>query len=673
MATSSQPDRYPAIPLITHDPYFSIWSFSDHLHDDWAHHWTGTHIGLAGIIRVDGEPATFLGCPQHAPALPQTGVEVRATRTVYTFENAKIRLTLSFLTPALPHRLDILARPLTYLIYQVDSLDGAGHRIELYFDCGGEPCVNQPGDQIVWSRHRHPDFELLSLSSANQQPLNRSGDDLRIDWGHCYLGFPLRFHPETAIGSNMIVRKGFAQTGTLPEYDDFNLPQSVRQTWICMAGSITLETAPGKPASAWHVIAYDDVYSIEYLGRKLPGYWKLEFHSIAELLSAACGDFEKLDAECDRYDRQLHSDAAAAGGEKYAELCDLAFRQAIAAHKLVVDLDGTPLFFSKENFSNGCIATVDVTYPSAPLFLLTQPELLKGMLIPILQYAESRRWKFPFAPHDLGTYPLANGQVYGGGEFSEENQMPVEECGNMLLLAGALSRLCGETDFLKRHWTTLRKWADYLLEKGYDPDNQLCTDDFAGHLAHNTNLSLKAILALGAFAQIAEKLDEKESALRFRAAAEKFARRWCEDALDGDHYRLAFDQPGTWSQKYNLVWDRLLGLNLFPVEVARRELAFYRGHQNEFGLPLDNRKSYTKLDWILWSATLTGDSDDFAALLEPVHHWLGRTRSRVPMTDWYDTVSGDKVGFQARSVVGGVFLRLLSDPEIREKYLAMCR
>ena len=243
----------------------------------------------------------------------------------------------------------------------------------------------------------------------------------------------------------------------------------------------------------------------------------------------------------------------------------------------------------------------------------------------------------------------------------------------MLLLAGALSRLCGEADFLKRHWTTLRKWADYLLEKGYDPDNQLCTDDFAGHLAHNTNLSLKAILALGAFAQIAEKLDEKESALRFRAAAEKFARRWCEDALDGDHYRLAFDQPGTWSQKYNLVWDRLLGLNLFPVEVARRELAFYRGRQNEFGLPLDNRKSYTKLDWILWSATLTGDSDDFAALLEPVHHWLGRTRSRVPMTDWYDTVSGDKVGFQARSVVGGVFLRLLSDPEIREKYLAMCR
>ena len=143
------------------------------------------------------------------------------------------------------------------------------------------------------------------------------------------------------------------------------------------------------------------------------------------------------------------------------------------------------------------------------------------------------------------------------------------------------------------------------------------------------------------------------------------------DAADSDHYRLAFDQPGSWSQKYNLVWDRLLNLNLFPKEVAEKELAFYRTRQNRYGLPLDNRRTYTKLDWILWSATLTGKAEDFAALLDPVYLWLNETPTRVPLTDWYETTDGKQVGFQARSVVGGVFLRMMSEPELRKKYLAL--
>ncbi len=663
--------RYPAVPLVVHDPYFSLWSFADKLTDNWSSHWTGAIQSLCGMLRIDGVAWRFAGIWGDLQPMEQIGLEVWPTRTVYRFAAAGVELTLTFLTPALLHKLEILSRPVSYVEFRIRSLDGKAHDVALYFDAGGELCLDNVYQAATWGRLRLEGLEVMTVAAAEQRPLHRAGDDHRIDWGRFYLAVPQQYRPMTAIRSNFELRGCFVAGAALPDSDDFQPQRMQFDGWVSPGMAVELGTVEREPAEVMLMLAYDDVWSVEYLGRKLAAYWRRNGRDFGEMLRQAWREYPALRQECAAYDREWMNDCRQSGGEAYAHLCALAFRQAIGAHKLVADEQDRPLFFSKENFSNGCIATVDITYPSAPLFLLAQPTLLKGMLLPILDYAETRRWKFPFAPHDLGTYPLANGQVYGGGERDELDQMPVEECGNLLLLAAALVKFADELEFARRYYPTLKQWADYLNEKGYDPENQLCTDDFAGHLAHNTNLSLKAILALAAFAQLAGRLGEDAAAVAvYRQSAETFAAHWRRDAWAGDHYKLAFDREDSWSQKYNLVWDRLLELELFPAEVAETELAWYRVRQERYGLPLDNRKSYTKLDWIIWSATLTGRDEDFQALLQPVARWLAETPSRVPLTDWYDTLDGRQVGFQARSVVGGVFIKLLADAAMRLKWRA---
>jgi hypothetical protein len=402
--------------------------------------------------------------------------------------------------------------------------------------------------------------------------------------------------------------------------------------------------------------------------QNLRPYWRRNGWEAADLLKAAERDFSSLNMRAFAFGEELMTDCRELGGENYAKLCALAYRQCFAAGKFVADANGKPLQFCKENHSNGCIGTSDVFYPMAPQFLLFGPTLAKSFIVPFMNYAASERWKFPFAPHDLGTYPKANGQVYGDGERGVNNQMPVEESGNLLLLFGAVAQMEGNADFAGLYWKQLEQWANYLKEKGFDPENQLCTDDFAGHLAHNVNLSAKAICGLGAFAKLCEMRGDKAKSEEYFKLAREFAAKWVKEADDGDHFRLAFDRPGSWSQKYNLVWDRVLGLNLFPADALRKEMEFYKKIQNKYGLPLDNRKDYTKLDWITWTATITRDRKDFEALINPIITFLNETPDRSPMTDWYQTKTARKVGFTARPVVGGVFMQMLYDKATWTKY-----
>jgi hypothetical protein len=648
-----------AVPLVTTDPYFSIWSFADRLTDDFTRHWTGTPQSLESMVRIDGVCYRLMGKSPGEEALPQVGLAVFPTRTVYDFEGAGVHVKLTFLTPLLPKDLDVLSRPVAYLIWEARAVDGRTHAVSIYYANSAQLVVNTEDQAVVWSREKIGDLSVLRMGTEAQPVLAKSGDNLRIDWGYLYAAAPMNAVSASATASPSAQHRMFLEQGSLPGEDEADMPRAVNNHTPLMAFVFDLGQVGAQPVARHLILAYDDLYSIEYFHQRLRAYWRRNGAQAADLLTDAEPDYETLRTKSENFDRELMADLTRVGGAKYARLAALAYRQSLAAHKLVASPDGqTPYYFPKENFSCGCISTVDVIYPAAPVLLLLNPRLEEASLAPVMDYVKAGKWPLPYAPHDLGKYPLANGVDPTKGEG-----MPVEESGNMLILVAAIAKAEGDAAFAEKYAPILQQWADYLVEKGLDPENQLCTDDFAGHLAHNTNLSVKAIIGLGAYAQILKMEGKKEAADNYRTKAQEFAKRWVEMANDGDHYRLAFDKPGTWSQKYNLVWDKILGLNLFPPEVTRKEIAFYETQLNRYGLPLDNRKTYTKVDWELWTATLADSPTDWEKLISPIYDWVNQSPTRVPLTDWYWTRDGTQEGFQARSVVGGIFIKMLSDPD----------
>lgn len=663
--SQATPFRPPAVPLITFDPYFSIWSEADHLTDDVTRHWTHHPQPLTCLIRIDDKPFRLMGpTPKDIPAMPQVGLEVTASRSIYHFEDGQVHVTMSFLAPAMPDDLNAITRPVNYIDWKIRSVDGKNHSVSIFDSTSSAVAVNVSTQKVVWGRENAGPLTALHVGTEDQPVLQSSGDDIRIDWGYAYMAAPTK-QVKAANGSADSLIGSFVRSGKLPTSDDLRMPRAVNDEEPTMAFCFDIGQVGSKTVDRHLLMAYDEIYAIKYFGQKLRPYWRRNGATPAGMLQEAEQLFAFEEDQCKIFEKLLGDDLAQTGGAKYAKVASLAYRQCLAATGIAADANKQPLLFTKENTSNGDIATVDVIFPMSPMWILFNPTLAKASIVPILEYAASEHWKFPNAPHDLGTYPIARGTDDGG------EGMPVEESGNMLILCDAIAQSENSTRWLTPWWPKLAQWAEYLEKYGLDPEDQLCTDDFMGHLAHNANLSIKAILGLAAFGDLCRIQGDDADASKYDKLAKADALHWMKVADAGNHSLLAFDKPNTWSQKYNLVWDRILNLNAFPSSVAKQEIEFYKTVLQPYGVPLDSRTHLTKTDWTYWSATMATDLDAFEALTTPIYDYLTRTSARSPLPDSYMTDDVKSDGMHARSVVGGIFIKMLSDHATWKKWVGL--
>jgi len=602
--------RPPAVPLAVNDPYLSLWSPADALTDAETMHWSRAAQPLSVVGEVNGKAWRFCGVePKGVPAARQLSVAVHCCETVYDFDAGGAHVELRFSTPLMPGDWDVFSRPVTYL-----TVKGAKAKVAI------SPAMATDDDAaaMVTNATTVAGFPAVSIGRGEPKFLV-PGDRVRPNGG---------------------------------------------RAWLVDAGDRFL-------------LAFDAVKDMTFLSREAKAWWRRDGKPFETMLAEALRDYPRLMREMAAFDAEKAREFERVGGAKYARFAELAWRQSYGAGKLVASPDGEMLYVSKENTSNGCAATVDILYPQMPHLLLGGPALVKAAMLPDLLYAVSDGWKFDYAPHDLGLFPCADKQRYGmwtddKGELAPDaDRMPVEECGNMVLSLYALARQEGNADFAGRFWASVVKWAAYLEKTGFDPDNQLCTDDFAGHLAHNANLSVKSILAFEAFARLAAMRGEGGLSDRYRRLAAEAVPKWvaAAGAADGPS-RLAFDAEGTWSSKYNLAFGRAIGLDLFPAEVVRREVATYLARRDSYGTPLDSRKHWVKVDWLVWIATLAESRAGFEALVAPIYDFLNDSPDRVAFADLYFTETAkvirfgegadEFIGFNARPVIGGVYLPLFA-------------
>ena len=674
----ASPIRPPAVPLAVRQPYLSSWLPSTLLPGTWPQFWEGSTTAMAGIVRIDGTSFLFMGDPKLAMdvpdgnhgkphtirdflcALDQTALHMTPTRSRFELQGGGVKLEVEFLSPVEPNDLRRQSIPMSYVTVTAQSIDGQTHEVQLYLDISGG-WVSGDGKQLItWATVNSTEMQGWTVALKTPRPLTEQKEFAA--WGTVVWATGRRRGLTHQSGQDTDVRGWFVNHGKLNNSNDTNY-RAIDDRCPVFGLSVDLGDLRDSAVTTKFVIGQVRTPSVSYLGNPLQPLWTKYFGNWQDMLAFFYADAAGAAQRAGLLDARISKDARAAGGAPYEGLCTLALRQAYGGTELVEGPDGKPWAFLKEISSDGNVSTVDVLYPASPVWIYLDPAYLRLLLTPLLAYADTGGWPAKFAEHDLGSsYPDAAGHNDG-----EEEDMPVEESGNMLIMAAAYLRRVSTSDaaaFATTHYWILKQWADYLTANLPDPGFQNQTDDFAGSIAHSVNLAIKGIVAVAAMGQIAKAAGRGDDASHYQSLAGQYMTYWTERAQDpsGQHLDLTYNGAGggdgTWGTLYNAFADRMLGTGLVPESMRREQAGWYAGVSNAFGLPLQVPHSYAKSDWELLTAAWLSDYPIKQQLIDRVYAYANTTPDRVAFSDLYSTVTSRQVAFRARPVQGGIFALL---------------
>ena len=416
------------------------------------------------------------------------------------------------------------------------------------------------------------------------------------------------------------------------------------------------------PVSRHIVVGRSEVDPVRFLGTTLRQWWNRSgTKSFAQAFIDGEAEYARLYAKCRQFDSLVISDAIRVGDTCYAQVCGQTYRQTLHKSKLVAFNETTPFFFSLEGSSGDLIQTVDVVFPQSPLFLAYNPAILETFLDPVFYLFETAHVcnvNDP-PPHDLGAWPTVDNSCHLG--------YWVEEASNMMIMTAAVGHLEKSPAYVQKHWAQVSRWANWLRLNGLDPVSQNSTDDFSGSYPHSCLLAIKACLGIGSYVKMATMVGRADSAAKYRAILDTATAGVIKRGYDYQNRRFkkANDQPGTWSQKYNLAWDKPLGLNVFADSIAENEMGVYRANVRPWGVPLLSTETYNKSDWELFSATITRKKSDFLVLMHAEWNYLNANAGACcGIADWHRTSPTDAQGyddFGGRGVSGGYFMQICGD------------
>ncbi len=591
----------------------------------------------------------------------QRGVDVLACNTYYQFRCGEVYLDVVFTAPMIIDDLESISVPINYISYRVTSRDDKEHDVQFYFGITPEMTIYHTDTETISRTTTKNDVKYVYAGSKSQPILKRVADMVPIDWGYIYL---------PAIGGDVCIadfnnaESEFAATGKITTVEDGVVTAANISEYPTLA--FTKDFGKTTNASGYMMIGYDERFDIQYHKRNYKGYWARNGKTIFEAFEEMRDKYWHYMMRSRDMDKLIYDDAYnATKNKRYAELLSGTYRHVLAAHKLFEDNEGNLLYFSKENNSNGCVNTMDLTYPSSSLFFCYNPALQKGMSTSIIEYCYTGKWPYNFAAHDLGTYPHANGNVYGDPRRNDGSTMPLEESANAIILTAYNTKLDGDLEYLKKYWDVLTSWNQYLVDNGKEPGNQLCTDDFKGHSSRNSNLAVKSIMGIASYAEMCKMLGYEDEYQKHMDIAREYAHYWVDNARGEENFYMEFEKPGTWSLKYNMLWDKIWGWNIFnddyTGDVMAIEMEYYKTKMKNWGLPLDGRDMQGKSDWAAWVAAMTTNSADFDLIMNAEWKFANETVARWPLSDWHWTDSNKAVAFRARSVLGGLWAKVLME------------